>query len=345
MNRVNILLVEDSSGDALWIARQLRAATDRIYELCHVELMQDAVAKLADPTIDVVLLDLHLPDSSGLETVERAAASAPNRPIVVLTGLDDADLAAKTLRGGAQDYLIKGQFDTDTLVRSMRYAIERKRTEELRNKLFHADRLAAIGQLAAGVAHEINNPADFILSNLSLMGEYIDSLETTLTGLLRSESAELLPDAKRALAAVFQKRDTMTDLAELKDMIRDNSAGMERIRSIVGDLRTFSRIERDEVEPLDINEIVNVACNLAKTHVRHRALLVKDLQPVPEIVGDRAKLSQALVNLLVNAAQSIEEGAADRNEVRVTTRLVGDRISIIIEDTGCGISEKHQRLE
>jgi PAS domain S-box-containing protein len=130
---MKMLLVEDNPGDALLLSEiMLHAGQGK--DISHVECLQDALRLLERDHFDVAFLDLSLPDSEGLDTITRMHAHAPGLPIVVLTGLDDQDLASRALREGAQDYLVKGYGDTELLVRSMRYAIERKRAEETLQK-------------------------------------------------------------------------------------------------------------------------------------------------------------------------------------------------------------------
>ncbi len=128
-------LVEDNPGDARLLREALRTAGARGFNVMHVERLDEASNKLRTAQFDVLLLDLSLPDSSGLDTVVRACVLAPHTPIVVLTGLDDETLAIEAVRKGAQDYLIKGQTDGPLLVRAVRYALERKRAQEEREHL------------------------------------------------------------------------------------------------------------------------------------------------------------------------------------------------------------------
>jgi diguanylate cyclase (GGDEF)-like protein/PAS domain S-box-containing protein len=126
-----ILLVEDNPGDARLLREMIREEGSRDTELTHVECMRDAENHLAERTVDIILLDLGLPDVQGLEAVRRARIAAPRVPLVVLTGLDDQSLAIQALQDGAQDYLVKGQIETRGLLRALRYAIERKIMEEI----------------------------------------------------------------------------------------------------------------------------------------------------------------------------------------------------------------------
>ena len=125
-----LLLVEDNPGDARLLREMFNEQGSHDTELTHVETMSDAEKHLAEHAVDIILLDLGLPDAQGLEAVRRAHAAAPRVPLVVLTGLDDESLAAQALQEGAQDYLIKGQIETRGLLRALRYAVERKTMEE-----------------------------------------------------------------------------------------------------------------------------------------------------------------------------------------------------------------------
>jgi CheY-like chemotaxis protein/two-component sensor histidine kinase len=128
-------------------------------------------------------------------------------------------------------------------------------------------------------------------------------------------------------------------------MLDDNLTGIKRIASIARDLQMFSRADRDDLQPVDVNEIVDVACNLAYNDIRHRARLVKELGRIPSTLAEPGKLAQALTNLLANAAQAIDVGAADEHEVRVSTRLVDGEVRIVVSDTGRGIpGELHGQI-
>ena len=126
----SLLLVEDNAGDARLLREMFADQDSGDIKMTNVTSMSGAEAHLSGHAVDIILLDLGLPDSQGLDAVRRARAAAPRVPLVVLTGLDDESLAAQSLQEGAQDYLIKGQIETRGLVRSLRYAIERNNMEE-----------------------------------------------------------------------------------------------------------------------------------------------------------------------------------------------------------------------
>jgi len=168
---ISILLVEDNPGDRRLIQEMLaEASTDElgvIFDLKHVDRLQAGMEYLGQSKVEVVLLDLGLPDSQGLETLRRLHAQASEMPIVVLTGLNDEMVGAQAVNEGAQDYLIKGQVDSLLLRRTIRYAIERKQAEErerrLQLQLNLSNRLASLGLMVEGIAHEINNPLAVLL--------------------------------------------------------------------------------------------------------------------------------------------------------------------------------------
>jgi signal transduction histidine kinase/DNA-binding NarL/FixJ family response regulator len=165
---VRILLVEDNPGDARLIREHIAEARTSRFELVHKDRLADALLLLAQrPAVDVVLLDLSLPDGHGPETVSRAHAVAPDVPIVVLTGLDDDEAARRAMQAGAQDYLVKGQVDVNLLVRSIRYAIERKRADEGAKSLIRE-------QIARAEAEAAERRSSFLAEASRVLGSSLD---------------------------------------------------------------------------------------------------------------------------------------------------------------------------
>ncbi|MGE5432824.1 MAG: PAS domain S-box protein [Syntrophomonadaceae bacterium] len=149
---LRIMMIEDNLGDAMLIGEMLKEAKNRRFLLQHNLQLSSAFESLSHKNYDLVLLDLGLPDSCGLETLKKVLAKFPAIPVVIMTGLDDEELGFEAVKLGAQDYLIKGQIDSNLLLRTIRYSIERKRTEEIiREK---EERLrATFDQAAVGIAH------------------------------------------------------------------------------------------------------------------------------------------------------------------------------------------------
>src|SRR5665213_4634549 len=148
-----VLLVEDNLGDARLLREMFNEHDSHDSELSHVASMSEAEKYLSAHIVDLILLDLGLPDVSRLEAIRRMRAAAPLTPLVVLTGLDDESLAAQALQEGAQDYLIKGQIETRGLLRAMRYANERKRLDRLKD------------EFVSSVSHELRTPLTSICAS------------------------------------------------------------------------------------------------------------------------------------------------------------------------------------
>jgi PAS domain S-box-containing protein len=202
-----------------------------------------------------------------------------------------------------------------TVVSSGRDVTERKR---MRAKLLVSDRMASLGTLAAGIAHEINNPLSYVAGNLEAMAETLQA--SSRDAAVGAERAELS-------AAVEEARD-----------------GAERVRKIVQGLRSFSRSEDQEKRvALALPGVLEAAIRLTANEVRHRAQLVRDLAPAPLVVADDGRLTQVFINLLVNAAHAIPEGHSDQNCITVRTRTDDlGRAVIEVEDTGKGMPPEVQ---
>ncbi|AKU98327.1 Sensory box histidine kinase/response regulator [Labilithrix luteola] len=181
----------------------------------------------------------------------------------------------------------------------------REAQERMQRQLILADRLASLGTLAAGIAHEINNPLAYVLANLEL-----------LVGQIESGDADRVQMAREALE------------------------GGERIRKIVRSLKTFCRAEEERRSVIEVRPVIEQSINMAMNEIRHRARLVKDYLPIPRVDADESRLVQVFVNLLVNAAQAIPEGNTENNEIRIVTftNEAGQAV-IEIHDTGEGIPE------
>jgi two-component system cell cycle sensor histidine kinase/response regulator CckA len=206
---------------------------------------------------------------------------------------------------------------------------------QLQASLAQADRMASVGLLAAGVAHEINNPLTYVLYNLDALSQDLPQLADALARAARAlgdRAEEVLGDAHEMCAA-----DRLEDLIQQAE---DATDGAVRVRRIVKDLRTFSRTEEDRSVPVSLNDVIDSAINMAFNEIKYRARLVKDYGKLPTIVANDGKLAQVFLNLLVNAAQSIEEGDVSGNQIRIRTWVEGERLLAEVADSGKGIDAK-----
>lgn len=180
ISNLRILLIEDNSGDARLIKEMLKDVHQLSIELEHADSLSFGTERLTKGGIDLVLLDLSLPDSQGVETLARLRKAFADIPVVVLTGLDNEESAIEAIGSGAQDYLVKSLINSHSLFRSIRYALERHRMiEELRKanrrlldhqkKAIEEERLKVLLQIAGATAHELNQPLTSLLGNLDLL--------------------------------------------------------------------------------------------------------------------------------------------------------------------------------
>ncbi|AGC41556.1 sensory box histidine kinase/response regulator [Myxococcus stipitatus DSM 14675] len=212
------------------------------------------------------------------------------------------------------------RFDGQPAVVSIARDVTEQR--QLQARLTLADRLASVGTLAAGIAHEINNPLAFVLSNLSFLSD---------------EFRRHLPPGEGAAALQARLRGE-PDLGEWDDVLHEACEGAERVRQIVRQLKTFSRPDEERVSPLDVHTVLESVAMMAANEIRHRAQLRREYGDIPPVMANEGKLSQVFLNLVVNAAQAIPEGSAHRHEIRLATRRDGrSRVVVEVQDTGVGI--------
>ena len=218
---------------------------------------------------------------------------------------------------------------------------ERKRAEEERQQLqanlAQSDRLASMGMLAAGVAHEINNPLTYVLFNLESICEHLAQHMQQLANARQLLVSRLGDEGLReTLNENFQALDT-GGWAEAADRLKDALLGTQEIKDITRGLRTFSRVEKDQVVPVDLADSIESAVSISFNEIKYRARVVKEIGSTARVLGSEGRLSQVFLNLLVNAAHAITEGNVENNLIRLRTWQEGSTVFAEVQDTGCGI--------
>lgn len=212
--KLKILLIEDDPGDAHLIRKMLIESKSAYFELEHFDRLSTGLEQLAQMEIDLILLDLNLPDSQGLDTIVKAHAKAQIIPVIVLTGLEDKNLAIKSISKGAQDYLVKGQINSGLLIRAIHYAVERHRLRaklkkanqkilEQQKELIDEERLKVLLQMAGATAHELNQPLMVLLGNIELIGTYKSDPEKL------SDCVAAIEDAGNRISDIVKKIETI----------------------------------------------------------------------------------------------------------------------------------------
>jgi signal transduction histidine kinase len=319
MPALRALIVEDSPDDAALLLRELqRGGYEPTWE--RVQTAPDMEAALTSDPWDVVFCDYAMPRFSATEALEVVHRHGLDMPFIIISGTIGDEVAVTALRNGAHDVFQKGRLAllVPAIERELREAEMRRERAEMEQQLSISERLASVGLLAAGVAHEINNPLAMVLGGLELARRRLDQLQ--------SEVAE-----KSAVAHVVDEIDAAYQAAE-------------RIRDVASDLRLFARSNDEERGPTDVERVMRSSLRMAQTEIRHRARLRLDFAPVPLVDANDSRLGQVFLNLLMNAAQAIPEGRAEENEIAVSSRVAEDGREVVsVRDTGTGISPENRK--
>ena len=311
---LHVLLVEDNAGDVRLLREMFSAEKAGNFELTHISRMSEAVVHLAKGGVDIALLDLGLPDAHGLEPLRRARAVAPDVPLIVLTGLEDEDLAAEALKEGAQDYLIKGQIENRALPRALRYAIERQRMQGEANQI-RTMQLRLKDEFLSHVSHELRSP-------LTAIYQFVSILLDGLAGELHPEQGEYL---RITMRNVRQLESMIADLLEVT-RIQGGKLNIEPQATSLRDaiLETVSMFE-GTVAAKGITILANIPADLPLAYV------------------DPSRARQVLINLVSNATKFTAKGG----EIKVQVRIFEEDPSLLlveIADTGCGIKPEVSKL-
>lgn len=304
---VSILLVEDNPGDKRLIREMLTEARSVTFDLKYADRLQAGLEHLDENRVEVILLDLGLPDSQGLETLNKIYAQVPEVPIVVLTGLNDEMLGVQAVNKGAQDYLIKGRVDANLLVRTIRYAIERKQAEE-RERQLHlqlnlSNRLASLGVMVEGISHEINNPL------VSIIG----------------------------FAEMLMHEDIPENARETVKTISDSA---QRVADIVKGLLKFAQQQKLERTYINVNNIIQntLAMRVYPLEISNIKVTTQLDPTLPLTMADADQLQQAFLNIIINAETGMKLAHGEGN-LLIKTEKIENTIQISFNDDGPGIAE------
>ena len=321
--------------------------------------VKEALAHLAREPFAIILSDVYMPGLSGVELLREVVIRYPDTAVIMVSGIDRTQRVLDTLRLGAFDYLVK-PCDLDVLEHSVERALERRallcsarrykqdlekqnaelarrkaELERLQAQIVHNEKMASLGQLAAGVAHELNNPAGFIYGNMGILREYATGLERLLK---LYDALDLPADLSAQVGIVKAEIDYEESLSDLRSIIDDCRDGAERICDVVQNLRTFSRLDEAEYKKVDLHEGIESTIRLLSRYYTSGTItLTRDYGQLPPVDCFAGQLNQVWMNLLVNAAQAVGQGG----EVTISTRLVYETVMVTISDNGCGIAPEH----
>jgi signal transduction histidine kinase len=366
-NRAEILVVDDTPTNLEVAIETLSAAG---YEVAAVTSGQRALKRLNSYLPDLILLDVQMPGIDGFETchqIKKNPATAAV-PVIFMTALSDVDNKVKGFDLGAVDYITKPFQERELLVRVRNHlqlrqcnvVLERiiaDRTRELQAtldrlqayqlQLVQSEKMSALGNLVAGVAHEINNPTSFLRGNIEPAQEYVRDL-LALIDLYQKKMPE--PDAE--LAEEIEAIDLEFIRKDLPALIASMAVGVERIGNISNSLRTFSRTDRDCQTSFNLHEGIEssllILKHRTKANENRPALeITKDYGNIPEIQCFPGQLNQVFMNILANAIDALDEASHSYSfaelenkslQISIKTEQKLDKIFIHIADNGKGMN-------
>ena len=297
-NNIRVLLVEDDEDDYVLLKDLLSEVPGKKFDLDWTDGYDTGIEAIESRRHDVCLVDYRLGERSGLDLLRQALGNECMIPVIVLTGQDDQTVDLEAMQIGASDYLVKGQIDSTMLDRSIRYAITHK---EMECHILESSRLASIGKLAAGMAHEINNPL------------------TTVLGLSQLLMAKNLPES------------ISQDLTII-------SSEAQRAAKIVKNLLLFARKTDPEMQYLDVASVLRRAQELKSSNFKaHNITVINDIPPtLPQTMVDEQQLIQVFINILTNAEQECFESHRG-GQLYLKANSSPDWIKVSISDDGPGI--------
>ncbi|MEQ1851348.1 MAG: response regulator [Chthoniobacteraceae bacterium] len=367
---IKVLLIEDNSEQAESLERLLGFSEFPKFSVSVACTLADGLGKLKAGLEDLVLLDLGLPDSAGVETFRKVNAAVPEHPIVILSGISDVTTAIELVQQGAQDYLVKGNVDTQTLIRSIQYAIERKRAQvavqnantELENRV--KERTAALStvndQLQHQVAERRHAEEQLLKSNRQLTVALAEVRAAHRPQPAAERSTPARPAAPvRELEETFKRIQqfgesillapaAMANPVKVAEHLKQILAAVGTGRKALRKTREITEVSVETFETIAADALVDRVLAIAKPKLEERGgadgagiSLVKQVDKGIEIEGDPVRLRDMLAELVVNAFNSIPK----RGTVTVGAQQRGSEVILFVRDDGLGITEAaRQRL-
>jgi signal transduction histidine kinase len=322
-----------------------------------VDLADDGAAGLAACAAnryDAAIVDQTMPGLSGLDVIRAMTARAKFPPIVMVTGTGNERIAVEAMKLGVSDYLVKdleGGF-VNVLPLVVGRAIQQRRLlqekQRMEKELAQAQRMQAIGQLATGIAHEINTPTQYIGDNARFLQDAFSDVSGLLDSfgeLLQAARSDSLSDELlREMEGKLRAADLSYLVREIPQAIQQSLEGVEHVASIVGAMKEFSHPGDGGKQAVDLNHVISGAITLCHSEWKYVAEVVTDFDPeLPAVACMPTGISSVVLNLVVNAAHAIGEathnGADGKGRITIRTRLDGPYAEIRVEDTGPGIAE------
>ncbi|WNG38359.1 PAS domain-containing protein [Archangium violaceum] len=298
---------------------------------------------IREGTLEVFEYVLDLPHSGRMHYEMRLTRSAPDEVISIVRDITERKQTEERLV--QQEVELRRHRDSlEELVRTRSEKLLQAtlELEEQQAQLIQTEKLASLGQMAAGVAHEINNPVSYVMSNLGTLDQYFSSL----TPLMQLQRELLAPQDEQTGSApaevlermreLWQREDVEYILGDLPELIEESLAGTRRIKEIAQSLRSFAREDSGEPQLVDVNAELASSLKIVWNELKYKCEVKRDFGPLPPVSCHPTQIAQVFTNLLVNAAQAIET----RGEIRIRTRHEGNDVVVEVADTGKGMTQE-----
>jgi len=340
-----ILIADDNENNLRVLSTMLRSAD------YNVRIAKNGLQVLSSVAIskpDLILLDIHMPEMDGYETCIKLKEEANYKdiPVIFISALTETFNKVHGFNIGAVDYITKPFQVEEVKLRVQTHMLLRKRTMELENaldeikrvqtKLIHSEKMASLGILSAGIAHEINNPINFVYAGINSLIKNFNELEKGLQELRQLFNA-LEENEKDAFLRIFEKYNLEKRLYVIPQLADDIKTGAVRTTEIVKGLRLFARSDKEEKVLVNVGESIEAALLLLKNQYKNRIDIVKTLaEDLPNIRCYPGQLTQAFVNIIHNAIDAIEGKGA----INISLEKSGNNMKLIIADTGKGMPKE-----
>ncbi len=244
----------------------------------------------------------------------------------------------RTMRQQAEQLLEDKSRELYTSMQTLEQTLDDLKASQ--NQLVQTEKMASLGVLAAGVAHEINNPIGYITSNFNSLQEGLKYIQSFIADMQPSIEEEVDAEKiKNLWQQLLKKYDLVYLLEDFIDLSKETSEGLARVKQIVADLRAFTREDKAEKSRVDINDILRGSINILENQTKYHANIVTKLTEIPTVMGFAGKLSQVFTNLISNANQAVD----DNGTIHIFTEKADDGIRISVQDNGHGISEDNMK--
>lgn len=322
---------------------------------------EEGIKKFLEVCPQLILMDVEMPVMNGFEACKRIKAypQGENTPVLFVTAREDEAFVEQAFGSGADDYIIK-PIHKSVLYRRIQRIIDNKKAEKVlheknkellamlemlkqtQSQLVQREKMAGIGQLAAGVAHEINNPLGFVTSNFTTLDDYVKRLIYLIAAyknfiqVVPGEGEAEINEAILQLKQLERQKKLDFVMEDVDSLFSETREGLKRVGEIVKALRTFSRVDRtDQYEEYDLNDGLETTLVVARNEIKYVAEVITDLQKVPLIKTIGSQINQVLLNIIVNAAQAIKSAnMAERGQVIIKTFFDQEYVGCSITNSG-----------